>query len=160
MMFSNFTKVPSEGKLYQDHSSDTDDSNTSSQNTLFSPHNFLHKTVEGYLRCCAKNADFTIFSQFHNLHQISQCVSKLHSFTKFQVINVEYKRVKSCQYRFLMKYEHFNHFEHFFNFCCRRNVLYPLQAEMLCVGTEGSERSHICSLVSEREGLNFLLLQE
>ena len=30
MMFSNFTKVPSEGKLYQDHSSDTDDSNTSS----------------------------------------------------------------------------------------------------------------------------------
>ena len=30
MMFSKFTKVPSEGKLYQDHSSDTDDSNTSS----------------------------------------------------------------------------------------------------------------------------------
>ena len=39
-------------------------------------------------------------------------------------------------------------------------MLYPLQAEMLCVGTEGSERSHICSLVSEREGLNFLPLEE
>ena len=54
------------------------------------------------------SANFTIFIRCHNV------LAKLHSFTKFQDINVEYKRVKSCQYRFLIKYEHFNHFEHFF----------------------------------------------
>ena len=53
------------------------------------------------------SANFTIFIRCHNV------LAKLHSFTKFQDINVKYKRVKSCQYRFLIKYEHFNHFEHF-----------------------------------------------
>ena len=80
----------------------------------FSPHYFLHKRVEGYLRCLQRmqisqfSANFTIFIRCNNV------LAKLHSFTKFQDINVEYKRVKSCQYRFLIKYEHFNHFEHFF----------------------------------------------